>query len=130
MYDYTKDLDRIWWYTKFIAKTPGHPWSSSNSLNLNRNLNGTIDEDIESIRESIREISNHVVIPENEGLIFHQILGFDDSVGSYKSHIWSLANSLQRLSVYINVPTDVRESFFNDDISAQELESKYGTVVD
>ena len=123
MCDYANDIDRIWWYTQFLAKRAGH----SGKDNV---LDGTLVESIETIREYIRELAvKYYMIPDDENDTFHEILDFDDTVGSYKSHIACLANCLGRLSLYSNVPANVMNSFFREDISAQMLEMKYGNMV-
>ena len=103
MYDYAERIDPIWRYTEFIANHVGHKGVKC--------VHGTIDEEIEAIRVHLRELFDHFAVSEEEDILFRHILDFDDSVGTYNSHINRLANCVDRLGTYANISLELRKSF-------------------
>ena len=102
---YSALLELITRYANFIAKTIGH-----NSYCI---LSGELDNDIETIRNYILEVVKHFTVVGDENKVFHMILNLDYATGTYSSHIWCLANCVDRLASYANIPKDEKEAFFN-----------------
>lgn len=118
MYDYTTRVDAIWKFTRFIANYVGHKSSVTT-------INGTIDEDILTIRALIRELFAYFMVSREDEIEFRYILEFDDSVGTYNSHLGCLSNCVDRLGIYSNMSHALRQSFFTEDgplLSHEDLE--------
>ncbi len=124
MYDYSERVDRIWNFVSFIGTYVGHRFPDI--------VHGTLDEEIEYLRTRIRELFTYFMVSTDEELIFRSILSFDDSVGTYNSHLACLENCADRLGIYANLSHALRRSFFTDDDSLllhADLELKHGEIM-
>jgi hypothetical protein len=115
MEHYSELLELISQYANFIANTVGH---TSQSV-----LSGILDDDIRTIHSFILEVVKHFTVVGDEYKIFHMILDLDYVTGTYNTHIWCLANCVDRLASYANIPKHDKEAFFttNFDMSRSSL---------
>jgi hypothetical protein len=116
---FTDHVERIWWYTQFIAKTTGRQYIFELTTSLNEN--------IRLIRECIRELIDNFDILENEKRDLKRMLDFDQL--SVSMRIIRLTDCVVQLGKYANLSFELSQSFFYDDdsnLTDEELEFKYG----
>jgi hypothetical protein len=121
---YTRRVDSIWQFTEFISNYVGYKGPEI--------VHGTLDEEISSIRMYLRELFQYFMVSAEDDITFRQILNFDDSVGSYNSHLVCLENCLDRLGIYANLSYALRKSFFTGDdslLTHADLELKHGEII-
>jgi len=115
-------VERIWWYTQFLAKTAGEPYIFE--------LTKSLDENIRLVRECIRELIDHFDILENEKRDLKRMLRMlDFDQLSVSVQIIHLTDCVVQLGKYANMSFEFSQSFFYDDdsnLTDEELEFKYG----
>ena len=112
-------VERIWWYTQFLAKTAGQQYIFE--------LTKSLDENIRLICECVRELIDHFDILSNEKRDLKRMLDFDQL--SVSMRIIRLTDCVVQLGKYANLSFELSQSFFYDDdsrLTDEELELKYG----
>ena len=110
-------MERIWWYTQFLAKTAGQQYIFE--------LTKSLDENIQLIRKCVREIISKFDILANEKNNLRHMLDFD--LLSVSMRIIRLTDCVMQLGKYANLSFELSESFFYDDdskLTEEELEIK------
>ncbi len=110
-------MERIWWYTQFLAKTAGQQYIFE--------LTKSLDENIQLIRKCVREIISKFDILANEKNNLRHMLDFD--LLSVSMQIIRLTDCVVQLGKYANLSFELSESFFYDDdskLTEEELEIK------
>ena len=110
-------MERIWWYTQFLAKTAGQQYIFE--------LTKSLDENIQLIRKCVREIISKFDILANEKNNLRHMLDFD--LLSVSMRIIRLTDCVVQLGKYANLSFELSESFFYDDdskLTEEELEIK------
>jgi hypothetical protein len=112
-------VERIWWYTQFLAKTTGQQYIFELTTSLNEN--------IILIRECIVKLILYFDILVNEKNKLRRMLDFDQL--SVSVQIIHLTDCVVQLGKYANMSFEFSQSFFYDDdsnLTDEELEFKYG----
>jgi hypothetical protein len=112
-------VERIWWYTHFLAQTTGQQYIFE--------LTQTLNENIRLIRECIRELIDRFDILANQKRELKRMLDFDQL--SVSMQIIRLTDCVVQLGIYANLSFELSQSFFYDDdsrLTEEELEFKYG----
>ena len=112
-------VERIWWYTQFIAKTAGEPYIFE--------LTKSLDENIRLVRLCIIELISYFDILANQKRELNRMLDFDQL--SVSMQIIRLTDCVVQLGIYANLSFEFSQSFFYDDdsnLTEEELEFKYG----
>ena len=112
-------VERIWWYTQFLAKTAGQQYIFELTTSLNEN--------IRLIRLCIIELISYFDILSNEKRDLKRMLDFDQLTVSMQ--IIRLTDCVVQLGKYANLSFELSQSFFYDDdsrLTEEELELKYG----
>ena len=112
-------VERIWWYTQFLAKTAGQQYIFELTTSLNEN--------IRLIRLCIIELISYFDILSNEKRDLKRMLDFDQLTVSMQ--IIRLTDCVVKLGIYANLSFELSQSFFYDDdsrLTDEELEFKYG----
>lgn len=102
MFDYSLRTDTILFNANFIATIVGH--------DRDYILGETLDDEILMLRRYIRELSTYFTVSEEQSKKFNEILDFDETVGTYHSHLGRLEWCVNTLGEYSTSTSRVRTS--------------------
>ena len=95
MFDYSLRTDTILFNANFIATIVGH--------NRDYVLGETLDDEILMLRRYIRELSEYFTVSDEQSKQFSEMLNFDETVGTYHSHLGRLEWCINELGEYSKI---------------------------